>query len=501
MKRHFIHLIFGLLGVTGLVSCVDDHFLEDARRQEGNMEGVALSISGESLVLREIQYRDDAVSLNWTPGTNYGTGNKILYTLEIDKAGNGFSNPFVAVEDRAQVYSWSASVEKLNDILMDKFGNEGGEPLSLEARITARVPESSNVQQSTVAFTVTPYTPVTSTLYLIGDATPNGWSADNATPMKRRDKGVFTWTGNLKNGHFKFITTLGEFVPSYNRGSDGKLVYRASFDDPDEQWEISENYTYEVNVNLLTGDISFTKAERETPRFNMLYLIGNMTGWSFVPFDRADILDPFLIRLGYKFDKGGDFKFGTASGSWENNYKAVVGNAPYTDQRTVFVEGFDPDDKWVLKDDELGYYKICFDVRRDRERMIMTPFTPYEGIYLIGSATSAGWSLGDAVPMSADPSDPCVFTWEGELQSGELKFTCDKQGDWMGAWFMSDENGKEPAGTEEKMLFIDKSDEVFKAQYIEFSVNDIDQKWQISTPGTYEIILNQIKETVIIRKK
>ena len=103
MKRHFIHLIFGLLGVTGLVSCVDDHFLEDARRQEGNMEGVALSISGESLVLREIQYRDDAVSLNWTPGTNYGTGNKILYTLEIDKAGNGFSNPFVAVEDRAQV--------------------------------------------------------------------------------------------------------------------------------------------------------------------------------------------------------------------------------------------------------------------------------------------------------------------------------------------------------------------------------------------------------------
>ena len=80
------------------------------------------------------------------------------------------------------------------------------------------------------------------TLYLIGDATPNGWSADNATAMERTDNGQFTWTGKLNTGSFKFITTLGEFLPSYNRdataGEGLKLTYRTSGDQPDEQFTI-----------------------------------------------------------------------------------------------------------------------------------------------------------------------------------------------------------------------------------------------------------------------
>ncbi len=501
MKRVYQYIVLAALGFCGLTACVDDHFLEEAVKQGGSMEKVAITASGEAIVLSEAQYSADALTLNWTSGTNFGSNNRIYYTLEIDRAGNGFANPYTAVDYKTQSYSWTVSVEKLNDILREHFDETDGGTVDLEARVSAFVPEVSEVQTATVPFTVSAYIPVTETLYLIGDATPNGWSADNATPMKRTDKGIFTWTGNLRPGNFKFITTLGQFVPSYNRGPDGKLILRQTFDEPDEQFSIEESYAYDVKVNLLTGDISYNKADKEIPRFNMLYLIGNMTGWSFQPFDKVDLLDPFLIRLGHNFEKGGDFKFGTSNGSWENNYKATVGNAPYTDQSTVFVSGYDPDNKWVLKDNELGYYKICFDVRRDRERMIMTPFTPYPCIYLIGSATSAGWSIGDAVPMTADAADPCVFTWEGELNSGELKFTCDKQGDWMGAWFMSDTGGKTPTGEEEKLLFIDKSNDAFKAQYIEFSVNDIDQKWNISDAGTYKITLNQLKETVTISKQ
>lgn len=45
-------------------------------------------------------------------------------------------------------------------------------------------------------------------------------------------------------------------------------------------------------------------------------------------------------------------------------YKAKNADAAYTDTEMVFVKGFDPDNKWVLKDAECGKaYKICVDIR------------------------------------------------------------------------------------------------------------------------------------------
>ena len=56
--------------------------------------------------------------------------------------------------------------------------------------------------------------------------------------MERTDNGQFTWTGKLTAGSFKFITTLGDFLPSYNRDASAeealKLTYRTSGDQPDE---------------------------------------------------------------------------------------------------------------------------------------------------------------------------------------------------------------------------------------------------------------------------
>lgn len=109
-------------------------------------------------------------------------------------------------------------------------------------------------------------------------------------------------------------------------------------------------------------------------------------------------------------------------------YKAKNANAAYTDTEMVFVKGFDPDNKWVLKDAECGKaYKICVDIRAGKERMMMSEFVPYEMIYMVGDAAPAGWSIGDATPMQAT-DNPYVFTWQGVLNVGELKLTCDKRG-------------------------------------------------------------------------
>ena len=477
-----------------LTSCIDNNYME---LDKGSDE-LTLKSDVTEIVLKEINYSATAINLEWSTGHNFKTGNKIYYTLEIAPSGSDFSGSYIAVDNQTQIYQWSKTVEELNDIIRNNFSKASQ---SYQARVRASVPDCDEVQESIIEFSASTYEPVTKTLYIIGDAAPNGWSADNAAEMTRTSNGVFTWQGNMREGNFKFITTLGQFLPSYNKGTDGKLVFRDSDDDPDEQFHIDEAYTYKVDVNLLTGAISWGKSEAETPAYDNLYLVGNMTGWNFEAMQK-DLLDPFLFRMGRHFDQGGEFKFGTSNGSWENMLKATTSNASITDTSMEFISGYNPDNKWFMKDEEAGKaYKICVDIRKGKERMMMREFVPYECIYLVGSACSAGWDLSNAVPMNVDASNPYILTWEGGLNAGELKFTCDKKSDWNGAWFLADKGGKNPTGEQERLLFVDKSDEWFKSQYLEIGIGDIDQKWQIPSAGTYSITLDQLNETVSIVKK
>ena len=71
---------------------------------------------------------------------------------------------------------------------------------------------------------------------------------------------------------------------------------------------------------------------------------------------------------------------------------------------------------------------------------------------MIGSATDAGWDINNPITMAVDNSNPNVFTWEGDLKAGELKFSCDKKSDWGGDWFLATKADKAPAGVEEPMI-------------------------------------------------
>lgn len=498
MKRYIynVYTMLSLLLAGFAISACSD---QDYAEYDKGRDLLTLTAEQSETTLVETNHASDAVTFNWTSGNNYGTGNRISYRLELAKAGTDFAAPFVAVDNQTQVYAWSANVENLNNIIIDKLGGTAGTPIDLEARLTAFVSGVEETQVATASFSATPYEAVTSSLYIIGSAAPNGWSADNAEEMKRENNGLFTWEGTLSVGELKFITTQGEFLPSYNRGENGEPVLRTSDDQPDEKWTIDEKHDYKVTVDLLGGLAKFEKIDGIKPAYDQLFFVGEATGWSFVAMTR-DALDPFLFRIGKVFDSKGEFKFGTSDGSWENMYKATQDNAPYTDQSMEFVKGYDPDHKWFLQENEAGKaYKICVDIRSDKERMMMKEFKPYEMIYLVGDATPNGWDLGNATPMTATTS-PYVFVWTGNLNAGELKFSCDKQSDWSGAWFMASAADAESTGTTEHALFVNKSDDAFKAQYVDVNVGDIDYKWKITTSGSYTITIDQLNETVSISK-
>lgn len=488
--------LFALLAATP--SCTDNDYTE----LDKGSEPLALTSSAANIVLEEKAHANNAVELKWTTGTNSGTGNRISYTLKLAEAGTQFADAIVIKDNETQVYNWTPNVEKLNSILLTGMGAVPGQPIELEAMITATVAGvNAEPQTATCKFTATPYEPVTETLYIIGDAAPNGWSADNASEMARIDNGIFTWTGKLKPGSFKFIVNKGEFIPSYNNNGHGGLVYRTSFDEPDETFTINEEKNYKVDVNLLNLSVTVAETDGITVPFDQIYLVGETTSWNFVLMSQ-DPLDPFLFRIGWFFNCKSEFKFGTSDGSWENMYKATEANAPYTSEEVELVKGFDPDNKWLLQESQANMsYKICLDIRPNKERMMMRLFTPYSEMYIVGSATPNGWDLGNATPMTVDPSDPNIFTWTGSLQAGELKFSADKQSDWNGAWFLAPTENAVPTGTVEKTIFVDKSDDSFKNQYLDIAVGDVDRKWNIEQAGTYTITLNQLLEEVSIVRK
>lgn len=499
MKHSIIHYAASfLLAVATLTACGYDDYLETDKGHDT----LTLTASQTEVVLDEQYHADNALELNWTTGTNYGTGNRIAYTLELAVAGTQFAAPYAVVEDAVQQYSWTATVEELNTLLRDHFGVQGGQTLDLEARVTASVAglEGAQAQVAQTALSATAYQPVTTQLYLVGDATPGGWNADAATEMTRTDNGLFTWSGTLTVGELKFVLSPGTFAPCYNNGRGDGTLYYTEDGTPDINFTVDEEHFYQVDVNLFTSTLTLRQTDGTQPPYDAIYFIDGTDGYSFTAMTR-DALDAYLFRYGHYFGTTGDFKFGTASGSWENNYKATQPNAPITDTTVEFVSGFDPDNKWMLQASEAGRaYKICLDIRPGQERMLMSEFTPYPMVYMIGDATPAGWTLADAVPMQAT-DDPYVFTWTGSLAAGELKFSCDLRDDWNGAWFMSATNGAAPTGTTEQALFIDKSSDDCKAQYLDLSIAGIDNKWKLTEAGTYTITLNQLEETVAIVKQ
>lgn len=98
-------------------------------------------------------------------------------------------------------------------------------------------------------------------LWMIGDATPGGWSidSDKATLMSRQADNVFTWSGTLKAGEMKFPVVTGHFKWSFGAQSDGSndLVYNPDAG-TDYKIKVSTEGHYTVTVDLNTKKCTLT---------------------------------------------------------------------------------------------------------------------------------------------------------------------------------------------------------------------------------------------------
>lgn len=447
---------------------------------------LALSADKSKIVLEQKNDAADGVVFNWTSGTNKGTGAAITYLLKIDKQGNSFTKAQTEELGKAGL-SKKYSVKDLNNLLLTKWSLTPGTEATLEARVYATVIDHPELSDSSevLVIKVKSYKPVSETLYLLGDATPKGWNAGEATKMDLQpdQAGKFAWNGPLTPGDMKLITTLGQFLPSYNKGADDNhIVFREADADPDNKFTITKAGMYDVVVNLIDLTISITESA-EAP-YKRLWMLGDAipTGWNIDnPAEmRVDSSNLFIFTYNEVL-QAGEFKIPVATGNFGTDYyMPLVNNQPLTETGVHLVFGGTPDYKWKVTTP--GPYKIKLDLQANTIKI--TPFTPFTQIWMVGDATPTGWNIDSPTPLTVDPSDPNVFTWTGTLNIGEFKLPVET-GDWGGDFFMPVLNASGPGSTQMKLV----------------PGGSPDFKWKITQAGNYKVTINQLYETISIQKQ
>jgi hypothetical protein len=474
---------FSLLVLFSLInsSCKKPDYIQSNKSNAA----VTLSAAKTSLVLKQKEDANDAVDFTWTTGSNRGTNASISYTLKIDKQGNNFSNP-VTEELGLATLEKKYTVKDLNNLLLTHWNFPPDTEATLEAKIIANVSDNAAPSDSSnvIVIKVTPYLPVSSTLYLIGDATPNGWDNNLSVPLtaSSTESGTFTWNGHLNTGNLKFITILGQFLPSYNKGADNShLVYRNDNSQPDDQFVISTSGNYTITLNLIDLTVSITTST--VPPYQRLWMLGDAipSGWNINSPDemRVDSSNLFVFKYNEVL-AAGEFKIPTATGNFTTDYYMPLTNHPaLTSTGVQLVHNGSPDLKWQITNP--GPYKITLDLQN--ATINIKPFTPYTQIWMVGDASPVGWNINSPQALTPDPSNPYIFTYTGPMLAGEFKFPL-ATGNWGCDYFMPEINHQDLGSQRVKFV----------------PGGSPDNKWQITVPGNYKITLNQLKETIDIVK-
>jgi len=317
------------------------------------------------------------------------------------------------------------------------------------------------------------YGQVEEALYMVGNATPVGWNITEAIEMTKNGN-VFTYEGKLVAGEFKFPV---------NRNADwNQNMYMRDIENPamaylhiggepdDNKWTITEpgNYTVRIDVSTLMVEIIMNFDPSAVPE--ALYMVGDATpnGWT------IEQAAP-LTKSGNTFFYDGILKAGTFKFPVNRNtdWQQTMYMKDAEDETKFYkhVGGASDDSQWTIENE--GWYRVELNFALSTIRIV--PIY----IYMVGSATSVGWDIGNAIQFGQDPDQPYLFSYYGELFPGEFKFPINQQTDWGQDMYM-------------------KNTEDTTRMYYHIGGTPDDSKWIIGQQGYYTINVDIKNMTVQI---
>lgn len=457
---------------------------------------IFLSASDTSLQLSQKQFTSNALDLEWTRGSNQGTGSPISYTLQLDLSGNNFAGAITYDMGKA-VYKKSFNVEELNMLLTETLGTEAGSSATIEARVIADIYDEDvdDDISEPVSIDFTSYKPVSEVLYILGTATSVGDDIANAIQMtSTEDKPwEFVYEGELDLGRVFFSETTNDCwcKTFYTRNlSDEELMIRNDEGlGNDKRWLITEKNYYKVVVDLVDLKIQIDTAVAAP--FTELYIVGDASPSGNVitnpqPFTQNPDNSSIFTYEGY-FTPG-EFKISTFTGDWCDGewLNPSQPNQDITGTDFIVTQGCDgPDNKWVITEETEGRYTITID--------FITSSISIEPVqlYIIGDGGPNGWNIEDPVPMVFADG---IYTFTGPLgadnPTGEFKFS-KFVGNWCdGGWILAASRDQPITSTE--MSF-----------YTGCPPEDMDFKWRLTEgdAGDYVITIDLENELMTITKQ
>lgn len=354
----------------------------------------------------------------------------------------------------------------------------------------------------------------TSTLYMVGDATPNGWSIDSPTPLEALDEDplVFTWEGALYKGEIKLCLTPGSwdapFIRPLNNGNEigtaeiSNVAFQMHAGDPDEKWVVTEPGNYLLTFDLRNWTMSSSylggvEAPAKEPIVtDVLYIVGDATptGWNIdAPTLLTKTADYIFEYEGELY--AGELKACTETGSWDAPFVRPESEGVVISKDGIESDTFmyiaNPDNKWRVADS--GIYHLTFDlqnytIKSEYKGEIVNDNTPIESptLYMIGDATPGGWSMDEATAFTQSTSNKYIFTWEGSLVQGNMK-ACLEPDPTFSCPFLRPST----AGCQISSKGVESPDFVYTVAP--------DDQWQIVESGKYRITFDLEHYTIAVK--
>lgn len=205
-------------------------------------------------------------------------------------------------------------------------------------------------------------------------------------------------------------------------------------------------------------------------------------GWSIdnsiVMLNSSDNNDVFKATV--NLSTNGTFKFLTTT-DWGNlEYRAGDNDVTLTEgvaSALVSTEE-NSNDKQFRVSETANYDIVCDLVSKTivvKKAKYQTTPLKHTALWLVGSATPGGWSIGDGVMLSPDVDNPTVFKTTVDFVEGEVKVAVNKHTGWGQTFYLRDTTD------DKKMVF-----------------GGDDNKWYITKAGKYDVTVDVVNMTISI---
>jgi hypothetical protein len=334
-------------------------------------------------------------------------------------------------------------------------------------------------------------------LFLVGSATPGGWSLDNASLISQADPSgnPFLFSGNVlfSAGTFKLT------ADKYAGYSDQEWFFRDLSDASkitddsslgDNQWTISTPGLYKVTVDIAAKTISMVPT---TP--DKLLVIGEATFGGYT-LNKAYVMLPdagtstTFNFTGY-LDASKDFKFMCQS-SYNDGFQYNSASEPTILDASGAISPItlnstkaSTDNKFQVA--EAGNYTISCDLLNNTVSAMKAAYQTkpiyYNELYMVGTATAGGVSLNGGTGMVQDATNPFIFTATDSLMAGSFKIATNKYGDYS-------------TGNDAQVWFLRDGNDATKM------TNDMtaDNQWEIAETAKYIVTADIENMTISIKK-